>query len=75
MHDERESSQTWRSLTDALDEVEIFRQEVFEVLLDQHFTDVQSDASFAVVVIIVQVVGFGRNIQDRLELDLSLQEW
>lgn len=60
------------SLTNTLDEVQILGQQVFKVFLNQHLADVQPNAGLAVVVVVVQVVRFGRNIQDRFELNLSL---
>ena len=60
------------SLTNTLDEVQILGQQVFKVFLNQHLADIQPNAGLAVVVVVVQVVRFGRDIQDRFELNLSL---
>ena len=60
------------SLTNTLDEVQILGQQVFKVFLNQHLANVQPNAGLAVVVVVVQVVRLGRNIQDRFELNLSL---
>ena len=55
-----------------LDKVEVTGEQVFKIVLDQHFADIQTNTSLSARIIIVKACGFLGDKEDTLELYFTL---